>query len=214
MHGRGKYPSGLFSLRSLGVVNFIRLMMACDALPRFVDTNSRLGVDYTCHLWNSCNPRHFAIGPPIQYKSRFRGKEGLTCFETCERSRRRLTVAAGLLLIGTFSSARADQIGPSKVAALADSATKEQALGAPQSFMQTLPESFNGEQGNSGVVFSYAQSRTTSVKSADTLSIEALREDAGRMHMPGFADAVPEPTTIVLLATGALGLGVVIRRRV
>src|SRR3990172_3536654 len=128
------------------------------------------------------------------------------------RSHLKLTIAATVLSISIFGNARANRISTDSISPVLHAVTNEQPLLVPQNL--TLTEPLNGECDNGGCVFSYVQDMKASAKSVGDLSIERRREDAGRMRLPGFVVSIPEPMTIVLLATGLLGLGGIVRRKV
>jgi PEP-CTERM motif-containing protein len=134
------------------------------------------------------------------------------------RSHASLAVMAAVLSLTTFTAARADRISPDRVVPFLDIAPKQHTLGAVKMLKST--ESLNSEDRKRGVVFSYAHltpgSNTGKLSiegSTGTLSIERQSETKSRMRMPAFVVAIPEPTTIVLLATGMLGLVGAVRRR-
>jgi hypothetical protein len=131
------------------------------------------------------------------------------------RSHVKLATAAIVLSISTFSTARADRIRTDQVAPMLDSITNEHSLHATKSPANpTLPESLNSDSRADGCVFSFAQGVRSSAKDIGALSTERRREDDGRMHLPGFVVSIPEPMTIVLMATGLLGVVGVVRRRI
>lgn len=125
----------------------------------------------------------------------------------------KLTVPAVVLLMSTFSTAHADRIRTDQVAPMPDLITIEHSLYTAKDLPS--PESLNSDSGTGGdCVFSFSQDVRGTSKGVGALSIERHRDDVGRMHLPGFAVSIPEPMTIVLMATGLLGLAGVVRRRV
>jgi len=56
-------------------------------------------------------------------------------------------------------------------------------------------------------------SALSSAAKSGALTTDRLREDHDRMRLPAFVVSIPEPLTLALMATGLLGLGAALRKR-
>lgn len=122
---------------------------------------------------------------------------------------------AAVIVMSMFTGVRADRIDSHRATPIIDRLTKEKPLQLAPTELGTLalPQSDDVESRSGSFVLS-GKALGGSGKSPGALSVDRHRDDADRMRLPAFVVSIPEPMTIVLMATGLLGLGAALRKRV
>ena len=122
---------------------------------------------------------------------------------------------AAVIVMSTVTAARADRIDSHRAAPIIDRLTKEKPLQLVPTELGTLalPQLDDVESRSGSFVLS-AKALGGSDKSPGAFSVDRQRDDADRMRLPAFVVSIPEPMTIALMATGLLGLGAALRKRI